>query len=346
LTASTSTNDASTVQGTAVRVSSPARLSFTLISLDGESRRRNGIASIGAERPNATVTATATPGRATTVVGAEEETHHALVDGLAKLQRIWDGPDVALDVQSSLPAHSGFGSKTTTLIAAGYAYGLLSGQTPDIRWLSATLGRGRTSGASTGLAEHGGFLVDCGHLNPPDFAAEPTKYLRPSHFATEVQPPTPVIKMDFPDWPILILQVNGRNIGGPEELEWFTTTMPIPPAESWRTSHLVFMGLAPAVAERDYDTFCSVVNELTFTGYFKRAQIALQGQEMVDLLDEGRSQSSVDAIAMSSHGPTCFAFCRDTEAAAAWAEGLRQRGVIRAHWFTTVRNSGLAATWL
>ncbi|MBF6063763.1 beta-ribofuranosylaminobenzene 5'-phosphate synthase [Nocardia terpenica] len=336
---------ASTRHGSAVRVSSPARISFTLISLDAQSRRRNGIASIGVERPGATVTAAVASGP-TTITGVEGEHHAALTAAADTLRTLWDGPPVHLDIDAALPAHSGFGSKTTTLIAAGYAYGLLCDRTPDIRWLSATLGRGRTSGASTGLAEHGGFLVDCGHPNPPDFADEPRKYLRPSHFATAVEPPTPLVKLDFPDWPILILLANGRHIGGAEELEWFTTTMPIPPAESWRTSHLVFMGLAPAVAERDYDTFCSVVDELTFTGYFKRAQIELQGREMVDLLDEGRAQPSIDAIAMSSHGPTCFAFTRDPEAAAHWAEGLRERGLIRDHWFTTVRNSGLAADWL
>lgn len=324
--------------GVAVRVTAPARLSFTLISLDGESLRRNGIASVAVERPGAAVEVRVA--RGSTVVGAEPETSAELLAAVNVLGRLWDGPPVEVRLASALPQHSGFGSKTTTLLALGAAYATLCGQDADPRELARLLGRGRTSGASTGLATHGGFLVDCGHRNPPDFRSDPRRYLKPSHFAEPVDPPTPVVRLDFPDWPIMILLANGSNVGGERELEWFRAITPIPPQESWRTSHLVFMGLVPSVAERDYDGFCATVDELTFTGHFKRAQVDLQGERMTGLLEAGRREPSIDAIAMSSMGPGCFAFARDRPAAAAWAERLRRRGEIRDYWFTTARNRG------
>ncbi|MDH6111747.1 beta-ribofuranosylaminobenzene 5'-phosphate synthase [Kitasatospora sp. MAP12-15] len=328
----------------AVRVSAPARLSFTLISLDGTSMRRNGIAAMAVDRPGLTAEVRRAEDGVVRVTGAAEETARELTAALGTLRELWGGPPARLDVVEALPQHSGFGSKTTTLLAVGHAYARLCGVRVELRELAQTLGRGRTSGASTGLAELGGFLVDGGHVNPPDFAAAPQTYLRPSRFAQQVAPPRPVVRLDFPDWPILVLLTHGRHLGGQEELAWFHSVTPIPPQESWRTSHLVFMGLAPAVLEEDFDAFCAAVNAITFTGHFKQAQIAFQGESVTGVLDAGRAEPSVDAIALSVTGPACFAFTRRPAEAALWAEELRVRGLIRDFWFTKANNQGISST--
>jgi beta-ribofuranosylaminobenzene 5'-phosphate synthase len=280
------------------------------------------------------------------VVGTVQETTDDLAAGLRTLRERWDGPGALIEVVRPLPQHSGFGSKTTSLLAVGYAYGMLCGRRADLRKLSALLGRGRTSGASTGLAAHGGFLVDGGHRNPPEFYSAPREYLRPSRFAAAVDPPTPIVRLPFPEWPVLILMSNGRHLGGAEELAWFQSVTPIPPVEAARTAQLVFLGLAPAIAEHDYDGFCAAVDEITFSSYFKREQIRFQGTEMIDLLDEGRAEKSVDAIALSVTGPACFAFTRDPAAATRWAEGLRERRLVRDFWFTNADNTGITTTFV
>ncbi|MFD9356354.1 beta-ribofuranosylaminobenzene 5'-phosphate synthase family protein [Streptomyces sp. NPDC060031] len=327
-----------------VRVSAPARLSFTLISLDGTSMRRNGIAAMAVDRPGLTAEVRAAADGTTVVTGTAEETTREVAAAVETLRGLWDGPAARVDVTEPLPQHSGFGSKTNTLLAIGHAYGRLCGQKTDLRELARILGRGRTSGASTGLAEYGGFLVDGGHRNPPEFARAPQDFLRPSRFAREVAPPKPVVRLDFPDWPVLVLLTNGRHLGGQEELDWFQKVTPIPPQESWRTSHLVFMGLAPAVLEQDYEAFCAAVDEITFTGHFKQAQIAFQGEAVTSVLDAGRAEPSVDAIALSVTGPACFAFTQRPQAASVWAEELRRRGLIRDFWFTKANNDGISTT--
>lgn len=325
----------------AIRVSAPARLSFTLISLDGTSLRRNGIAAMAVDRPGLTAEVRAAEDGIARVTGTAEETARELTAAIQTLRKLWDGPPVEVTVLAALPQHSGFGSKTSTLLAVGYAYGRLCGAEPELRELAQTLGRGRTSGASTGLAEFGGFLVDGGHVNPPDFTDSPQAYLRPSRFAQQAPPPRPVVRLDFPDWPILVLFTNGQHLGGQEELEWFHSITPIPPQESWRTSHLVFMGLAPAVLEQDFDAFCAAVNMITFTGFYKQAQIAYQGESVTSVLEAGRAEPSVDAIALSVTGPACFAFTQRPADAARWAEGLKSRGMIRDFWFTKANNEGI-----
>ncbi|MCD0485877.1 hypothetical protein LO771_26685 [Streptacidiphilus sp. ASG 303] len=328
----------------AVRVSAPARLSFTLISLDGGSLRRNGIAAMAVDRPGLTAEVREAADGIVAVTGTAEETARELAAAVETLRKLWDGPAARIDVLEALPQHSGFGSKTSTLLAVGHAYGRLCGVDPDRRELARVLGRGRTSGASTGLSAYGGFLVDGGHVNPPDFAGQPQKYLRPSRFAPQVAPPKPVVRLDFPDWPILVLLTHGRHLGGQEELDWFHSVTPIPAEESWRTSHLVFMGLAPAVLEQDFDAFCAAVNEITFTGHFKQAQIAFQGEAVADVLEAGRAAPSVDAIALSVTGPACFAFTRRPQDAERWAWDLKNRGLIRSFWFTRANNQGLITT--
>jgi beta-ribofuranosylaminobenzene 5'-phosphate synthase len=328
----------------AVRVTAPARLSFTLISLDATSMRRNGIAAMAVDRPGLTAEVRAAADGVTEVTGTAEETAREVAAAVDTLRKQWDGPAARVTVSRPLPQHSGFGSKTSTLLAVGHAYAQLCGRDPDLRALARTLGRGRTSGASTGLAEHGGFLVDGGHRNPPGFAADPGAYLRPSRFAQEVDPPRPVVRLDFPDWPVLVLITRGRHLGGREELDWFQRTTPIPPEESWRTSHLVFKGLAPAVLEQDYEAFCAAVDEITFTGHFKQAQIAFQGGAVTSVLDAGRAAPAIDAIALSVTGPACFAFTQRPEEATAWAEDLRRRGLVTDFWFTKANNSGITTT--
>ncbi|MFG2822883.1 beta-ribofuranosylaminobenzene 5'-phosphate synthase family protein [Kitasatospora sp. NPDC048365] len=333
-----------TGRGRAVHVSAPARLSFTLISLDASSQRRNGIAAMAVDRPGLSAEVREATDGIVAVTGTAEETAREVSAALETLRKLWDGPPARVDVLEALPQHSGFGSKTSTLVAVGAAYGRLCGVEPDLRELARTLGRGRTSGASTGLAAYGGFLVDGGHVNPPDFADEPRKYLRPSRFAQQEAPPRPVVRLDFPDWPVLVLLTHGRHLGGQQELDWFHSVTPIPAEESWRTSHLVFMGLAPAVLEQDFDAFCAAVNEITFTGHFKQAQIAFQGEAVAGVLAAGRAAPSVDAIALSVTGPACFAFTRRPQAAERWAWDLKRRGAIRDFWFTRANNHGLTTT--
>ncbi|WP_229400821.1 beta-ribofuranosylaminobenzene 5'-phosphate synthase family protein [Micromonospora okii] len=332
--------------GHTVQVSGPARLSFTLINLDAASLRRNGIAAMAVRRPGLTVRVRPSDDGTSRVLGVEPETTADLAAALATLEKLWEGPPATVTVSRPLPQHCGFGSKTVSLLAVGRAYGALCGQEPALPQLSELLGRGRTSGASTGLAEFGGFLVDGGHRNPADFAASPATYLRPSRFAQPVPVPKPVVRLPFPPWPVLVLMTNGRHLGGAEELAWFQRVTPIPQEQAQRTAQLVFMGLAPAVAERDYDAFCDAVNEITFTGHFKREQIAFQGRAVEDVLTAGRASTAIDAIALSVTGPACFAFTRAPEAAREWAQSLVRRGLLRDFWFTNADNRGLTLDYV
>ena len=114
--------------------------------------------------------------------------------------------------------------------------------------------------------------------------------------------------------------------------------LPIARSEAHRTAHTVLMHLAPAVAEADYPAFCRALRYITYETYFKRMQIARQSDAVQLLIREARHRADVDAIGMSSMGPTCFAFTRRPASAVGWLNELRQAGQVRDYWFASVQN--------
>lgn len=321
-----------------VRVRAAARLSFTLIDLNGSTGRRNGMASMSLRDPAMTATLWPEPPGEHRVLGADTAHTEQITDLLDVLRERWDGPAVSCTVDSALPAHNGFGSKTTTLLAIGRAYATLCGRSIGSGDLARLCGRAGTSGASVNLIDSGGFLIDGGHANPDDFAEDPHRYLLPSRFAGAARTPPPLVRLPFPPWPMLVMIGRGVELHGKPELDWFRRTLPIPYDAACRTAHLLLMNMAPAVAEADYPAFCRALDRLTFETHYKQEQVATQSPEIRRLLAEGRERPEIDAIGMSVTGPMCFAFTRDPDAALRWVSGLRAEGVVLDHFFTTAQN--------
>lgn len=327
--------------GWGVRVQAAARLSFTLIDLNGSTGRRNGMASLSLRRPAmcASLWPAEDPAAEHEVTGDDTGHRAEITAMLDQLRERLAGPAVRCDIEAALPAHHGFGSKTTTLLAVSKAYTTLCGQHLDTGELARMAGRAGTSGASVNLIDRGGFLVDGGHANPADFAEDPHRYLLPSRFAgAAARKPPVLVNLPFPPWPILVIVGAGVELHGKPELDWFRRTLPIPYEAACQTAHLVLMNMAPAVAEADYPAFCHALNRLTFETHYKQEQVITQSDAVKRLLAEGGERPDVDAIGMSVTGPMCFAFTRSPDSAVRWLHGLREEGVVRDFWFTTAQN--------
>ncbi len=327
--------------GWGVRVTAASRLSFTLIDLNGEGGRRNGMASMALRSPSFE----AVVRLADRIAVAEDDGRARHVDDivacLSRLQDSWGTPPAEVVVQRALPAHTGFGSKTTTLLALGKAYARLCGVRCETEELARVARRAGTSGASVNLIDRGGFLVDGGHANPADFAEDPQRYLVPSRFAGAARKPPVLVSLPFPEWPILLLLGEGTELSGQPELDWFRETLPIPAREAQRTAHHVLLHLAPAVAEADYAAFCRALNVLTFEHHYKREQIAVQSEQIQELFERGRRAGEIDALGISVTGPMCFCFAREPVAAERWARQMAERGLIRDFWWTSAQNHPL-----
>lgn len=321
-----------------VRVNAASRLSFTLIDLNGEGGRRNGMASMSLAKPS--LQAVVRPAGRFGVAGKGGRPPHAdaILELLGELGELWGTPPAEATVESPLPAHTGFGSKTTTLLAIGKAYAQLCEHPCTTDEIARAARRAGTSGASVNLIDRGGFLVDGGHANPPDFDEDPQRYLVPSRFAGAARKPPVLVNMPFPPWPILILIGVGTELSGQPELDWFREVLPIPAEAARRTAHHVLMRLAPAIAEADYPAFCRALNELTYEQHYKQEQIKVQSEEIQTLFREARDEPSIDAICISVTGPMCYAFTERPAAAVDWVERLVARGLVRDHWWSCAQN--------
>ena len=330
--------DATTEAEWRIRVTAASRLSFTLIDMNGECGRRNGMASLSLARPE--FRAVLEPASSFTLkTDAPSALYAAEITTLfQRLADQWGSAPVDVKVESGLPTHSGFGSKSTTLLALGKAYAATCGRHEPTETLARVAERAGTSGGSVNLIDRGGFLVDGGHANPSDFDEEPRRYLVPSRVAGGGRKPPVLIHCAFPPWPILVILSEGFHIHGRSEGEWFEQVLPIPREEARKTAHLVLMNLAPAVAEGDYFAFCRAFKQLTYDTYFKGLQIARQSEAVQTLIKEAAVRPDIDAIGMSSMGPTCFAFTRRPRSAVAWLTELRQAGIVRDFWFTYSQN--------
>jgi beta-ribofuranosylaminobenzene 5'-phosphate synthase len=327
--------------GWGVRVRAAARLSFTLIDLNGSTGRRNGMASLSLREPalRASLWPAADPAAEHEVTGADTAHQVEIAAMLDSLRERLGGPAVRCEIEAALPAHHGFGSKTTTLLAVSKAYATLCGRHVETAELARMAGRGGTSGASVNLVDRGGFLVDGGHANPDDFADDPHHYLLPSRFAGAAHRKPPVlVNLPFPPWPILVVVGAGVELHGKPELDWFRRTLPIPYEAACQTAHLVLMNMAPAIAEADYRAFCRTLNRLTFETHYKQEQVRTQSEGIRRLLTDGGERPDIDAIGMSVTGPMCFAFTRRPDSAVRWLSGLREEGVVRDFFFTTAQN--------
>ncbi|WP_404954550.1 beta-ribofuranosylaminobenzene 5'-phosphate synthase family protein [Streptomyces sp. 147326] len=329
-----------------VRIRTGCRVSFTLIDLNGETGRRNGMASMALRSPG--LEAFVLPHHTIEVEADENGSAHleAVTALMHRLREAWQGPPAKAVVRKGLPPHTGFGSGTTTAVAVGRAYAQFAGVSVGTAEIARAAGRAGTSGASANLIERGGFLVDGGHLNPDDFSDDPRRYLVPSRFAGGGKRPPVLVSAPFPAWPVLVVIPHGNQMHGEAEREFFARTLPIPAEEARRTAHAVLMNLATSVLEADYTAFCRAVNFLTYESHFKQKQIDMQSSQVKFLLEEARRGEEVDAIAMSSEGPLCYAFTRRPQAAVSWLSELRSAGIVQDFWFSGARNVPADIDWV
>ena len=285
-----------------VKITTPSRLHFSLLDLNGALGRIDGGFGLAIAEPNFQIIAE----QATGIHLPSSVYRDRAAAVLERLQATYPFPGIKLTFQSEIPMHCGFGSGTQLALSVAQAVNVLYQLGLDVQELAKIVGRGGTSGIGVAAFNTGGFIVDGGHRFPEQKAS-----FLPSSAIGNISPPPVLLRYAFPDVPLLIVMPNCDRIYGDREIELFRTLCPQPEWVAQKLSHILLMQILPALIEGDMPNFGKALNQIQTFGW-KRVEIDAQGAELQLTLDFLRDSSAFGA-GVSSWGSAICVVSEDIE---------------------------------
>ncbi|UZE92491.1 MAG: beta-ribofuranosylaminobenzene 5'-phosphate synthase [Methanosarcinales archaeon] len=274
-----------------LRITTPSRLHIALIDLNGALGRIDGGIGLALDTPS--------------IILSAEKADEIIVEGNNALQaRVKKSAEavarghggVHIVIEEGYPSHVGLGSGTQASLAAGMAVNALYNLELSVQDIARIVQRGGTSGIGVAAFEKGGFILDGGHRFDEKGGFEPSSVSR--------APPPPVLmRHDFPNWDIVLALPALKGAFSTKEVNIFQEECPIPLAEVQATSHIILMGLLPALLEGDLEAFGSAINTLQDTGFKKRE---VKHQPIARALMGVMLESGAAGAGMSSFGPLIY----------------------------------------
>jgi beta-ribofuranosylaminobenzene 5'-phosphate synthase len=321
-----------------VTVTTPSRLAFCLIDLNGELGRVDGCVGLALDKPEIKLYIESTD-HPLDVTNRIEDREAILAAAHAISARTGHAARGRIVIRESYPAHTGLGYRTQLLLAAGKAIAALHETQLTAREIATVVRRGGTSGVGVAAFESGGFILDGGHSFGPGMEKES---FVPSS-ASGAPPPPVVLRQDFPaSWRVLCVRCGTtRGLSGSAEVEFFRRTCPIDSGEVADTSRIILMLLLPSIVTSDIVGATGAITHLQAVG-FKRQIWELQPRE-VYLAREVMEGLGLAGVGISSLGPTMYCFVGAAEAddaVQATSRALQLKGITANVWSTKANNSG------
>lgn len=278
-----------------VRVEAPARLHFGVLDLRGAFGRWFG--GVGAAAPAPSVIVSASASETFEVRGPEAKRAERFARRFLDYFGLEQG--VRLTVEQSIPSHAGLGSGTQTALAVGRALAELHGLDVDPADLSRAVGRAKRSAIGTWTFAGGGLVVEGGRHRG----------------GVEVAPL--IARMPFPPewWCVVGVPDAPPGLSGESEVRAFRNLPRPGEAEVHEVSHLVLMGLLPALAEHDLETFGRALSRIQeITGrWFARAQGGVFASGASASLVHAMKGWGVPGVGQSSWGPAVYGIAPSEE---------------------------------
>jgi len=318
-----------------ITVRSCSRVHLSLLDLNGSIGRVDGGVGIALQVPYIEVMAERSEGLEIAIAADVEEPERAMFEKRMRLAAEAVGlGNATLTLTSAYPQHVGLGCGTQLALCTAAALCTLHGTCPPARRIAQIVGRGGTSGIGVAAFEHGGFIVDGGHLLSQKGVFAPSS-------ASRAHPPPILARYDFPEWDIVLAIPNLKGASDAREVNIFAKYCPIDEVEVARACRLVLMKMMPAVLEEDLAEFGEALNMLQHVG-FKRLEVSLQAERVREIM-EAMLDSGAAGAGMSSFGPTVVGVCEHGERVKRGVErALSENGGIVV--LTRAKNSGASIT--
>jgi beta-ribofuranosylaminobenzene 5'-phosphate synthase len=283
----------------------PSRIHMGLYDLTGELGRVDGGIGFSLSSPQLKFTAS----KSDEIVlqnsaNLAPELCEAVKSGLNQMQDRYGLGGIILTFVEGIPAHSGFGSKTATVVSTAHAYATIYNNDLKLIEIVGILGRGGTSGIGVNTIYQGGFILDGGHnrRNKPGFA--------PSSATVGVETPPVLARYDMPDWDVLLVMPHLGQGYGAREVSFFEENCPIPTQETEQIARIILSQVLPGVATSDLEQFCDGVNALQDVG-FKAREIGQYGKSLktntILQIMASLHELGFKGVGMSSMGPLIYA---------------------------------------
>lgn len=301
----------------AVSVMTTARLHFGFLDPSGRGPKPFGSFGLCIDRPVTRLTLRRANALKVSGEEAERAAHY-----LTRLAEAYDLPNsYALNVDDSIPPHSGLGSGTQLALAVGTALSTLEGLSATPQEIAMRLGRGTRSGIGIATFVEGGVVLDSG----PGSGALPER----------------IARLPFPKaWRVLLIfDPYLAGIHGGAEAAAFDEAPDFPQSEVEELRTRVLNRALPALENNDFDGFSAEVGHLQarMGEYFA----SLQGGPIVSggvaKVLEWVAGQGLKGIGQSSWGPTGFAFVRSESEGASLLENLQSLGGVAGLRFQLVR---------
>jgi beta-ribofuranosylaminobenzene 5'-phosphate synthase len=284
-------------------VTTTARLHFGFLDPSGRGRQPFGSFGLSLDRP--TTRLTLERAGSFEAIGPERER------GLRYLRSIAASSGRAasyrLRIEEAIPPHAGLGSGTQLALAVGSAFAALEDLRLDAQEIAARLGRGARSGIGIATFAQGGVVLDSG--------------------PRQGSLPQLVSRLPFPaDWRVLLIFDSGsRGLAGESETDAFDTLPAFPKSEAADLHRRIAQSALPALAVRDFTTFCDEIGHLqaAMGAYFAPLQGGPYASAKVSETLAWLRVQGVSGLGQSSWGPTGFAFAASEAEGQALLKGLR-----------------------
>lgn len=302
----------------ALSVTTPSRLHFSLIDLNGEIGRVDGGFGVALQNPNFKIFIEKADN--TEIKTANINSYNNILEILNIIKQKFEiKNEYKIFLKSEIPEHSGFGS--TTQLRLGIASGILKLNEIflSVYEIAEIVKRGGTSGIGIKAFESGGFIVDIGHKFGK--GKEKESFLPSS--VSNAKPPKILFRYDFPsDWIFVCALADRNKIYSQKEIEIFKKYCPIPKNEVEKLSHLLLMKILPALIEKDIEDFGDGLKNVQNLG-FKRIEVEISGTKK--LINE-LSKISYGA-GLSSFGPCVYALAKGKNHADEISNYLNEKGI-------------------
>jgi len=285
-------------------VTIPARIHLTLVELGQRGYRRNGGIGFALNAPSRRLEFEPAPERDVAALSnlgftaSEIDAIGSNLDCIRK-NKIFRY-SIRILVARGSGRHIGTGSGTGVTLACIEALFQVNDTQIDHEELICLSGRGGTSGIGIHTYFAGGFVLDVGR-----------KYdANPIVSSDDVSVPTRIPKLlaraTMPDWPMGVFTPACQPLTIEQERAVFASlkTQPLETSAVHEVAYHSIFGVAAAVSDADYESFCDAVNAIQKTAW-KQREIQAYGQVVAHTITRMRALGC-DCVALSSMGPTLF----------------------------------------